>query len=438
MSADAPSAVPRSAPPHGLRSSAALNDLLLRYFKDAVEAGRRGQPVAWVSQGFPVEVLHAMDITPICPIMNGVLRRDTRALDAAEAAGYATDICSEIKNQLGEMLLDDYGFVEIPRPTMVLTSTNYCTAFVKWGQVVEHHFDVPGYCFDLPAPRADHPRAAARYCREQFEGLQRFLEECVGRRCQTGRLIDAFMRSEEANVTWLRVLGYNRHRPAPLNALDIYPHFLPLLIMRGTQGAVRHYRALEREVRERVAEGVATVPGERHRLLWDYLPVYARTRFFTRKFARAQASFVVAPYFLPSEPRIPLRHLQRAVVERLVRYGLTPGLLGWSLRYFARAYLEQNNALPLAARVARLTQLVRDYAVDGFVLHNYRTCRRFCASQYELNKALTAATGVPGVVFDADAFDTRFFSEGQINTRIEAFMETLERQKGVRNYGTAA
>jgi benzoyl-CoA reductase/2-hydroxyglutaryl-CoA dehydratase subunit BcrC/BadD/HgdB len=80
--------------------------------------------------------------------------------------------------------------------------------------------------------------------------------------------------------------------------------------------------------------------------------------------------------------------------------------------------------------VARLARLVREYSVDGFVLHNYRSCRRFCATQYELKEALTAATGVPGVVFDADAFDSRYFSEGQVNTRIEAFMEALE-QKGV-------
>jgi benzoyl-CoA reductase/2-hydroxyglutaryl-CoA dehydratase subunit BcrC/BadD/HgdB len=438
MSAGTTPSVAERPRPSGLRSSATLNNLLLRYFKEAVETGRRGEPVAWVSQGFPVEILHAMGITPVCPIVSGVLRRDTKALDVAEGAGYATDICSEIKNQLGEMLSDDYGFVEIPRPTMVLTSTNYCTAFVKWGQVVERHFDVPGYCFDLPVPRPGDGGGALRYCRAQFDGLRRFLEEHAGQRCDNARLIETFMRSEEANDTWLRILGCNRHVPAPLNALDVFPHFLPLLVLRGTETAVRYYRTLEREVRDRLDRGTPAVPGERHRLLWDYLPVYARTRFFTRKFARAGASFAVAPYFLPSEPRIPFRRLQRAVVGWLVRGGVTAGLIGWSLRYFAHAYLEQNNALPLPRRVARLARLVRDYRVDGFVLHNYRTCRRFCASQYELKQALTAATGVPGVVFDADAFDTRFFSEGQITTRIEAFMETLDRGKGATNHGTAA
>jgi benzoyl-CoA reductase/2-hydroxyglutaryl-CoA dehydratase subunit BcrC/BadD/HgdB len=229
----------------------------------------------------------------------------------------------------------------------------------------------------------------------------------------------------------------NRHRPAPLNALDSYVHLLPLSVLRGTAAALDYYQRLEREVRERIADGVAAVPGERHRLLWDYLPVYARMRFFTRKFAHYGASFVVAPYFLTSALRVPFRRLQRALFTRVRALGWgSAHLLSWSLRYAGRAYLAQDASQPLDQRVARLARLVREYHVDGFVLHNYRSCRRFCATQYELKEALTAATGVPGVVFDADAFDSRYFSEGQVNTRIEAFMEALE-QKGV-GHGPAA
>jgi benzoyl-CoA reductase/2-hydroxyglutaryl-CoA dehydratase subunit BcrC/BadD/HgdB len=40
------------------------------------------------------------------------------------------------------------------------------------------------------------------------------------------------------------------------------------------------------------------------------------------------------------------------------------------------------------------------------------------------------ATGIPSVMIEADMVDERSFSESQIDTRIDAFMELIKQHKG--------
>jgi benzoyl-CoA reductase/2-hydroxyglutaryl-CoA dehydratase subunit BcrC/BadD/HgdB len=42
-------------------------------------------------------------------------------------------------------------------------------------------------------------------------------------------------------------------------------------------------------------------------------------------------------------------------------------------------------------------------------------------------------TGTPSLVLEADMTDARVYSDAQVKTRVEAFMETLENRKAVKN-----
>ena len=58
-------------------------------------------------------------------------------------------------------------------------------------------------------------------------------------------------------------------------------------------------------------------------------------------------------------------------------------------------------------------------------MHSNRSCRAYSFGQYELARRLEDKHGIPSLMLEADMNDSRSWSDEQMNTRIEAFMETL-------------
>ena len=73
--------------------------------------------------------------------------------------------------------------------------------------------------------------------------------------------------------------------------------------------------------------------------------------------------------------------------------------------------------------------LVEDFHVEGMIYHSNRSCKLMDFRQYEVQRRITEATGVPSVVFDGDQTDPRTFSEAQYETRIQALVEMMEKNK---------
>ena len=73
-----------------------------------------------------------------------------------------------------------------------------------------------------------------------------------------------------------------------------------------------------------------------------------------------------------------------------------------------------------------LSKLIRKYDVDGLVMHSNRSCKPYSLGEYDLQKMVMKELNIPTLIIEADMVDERSFSESQIETRIDAFMETLK------------
>ena len=78
----------------------------------------------------------------------------------------------------------------------------------------------------------------------------------------------------------------------------------------------------------------------------------------------------------------------------------------------------------------QVMEMVDKYDVDGIVMHSNRSCKPYSLGQYDIQRIVQAKKGIPTVMIEADMVDERSFSEGQIETRIEAFIELLKERKG--------
>ena len=84
----------------------------------------------------------------------------------------------------------------------------------------------------------------------------------------------------------------------------------------------------------------------------------------------------------------------------------------------------RNYAQGLEERMRLTVEVAREYKVDGVILAYNPSCRIFYILQTELKNALDRA-GIPTLSLECDMADERTYSEGQIKTRLDAFIEML-------------
>ena len=85
---------------------------------------------------------------------------------------------------------------------------------------------------------------------------------------------------------------------------------------------------------------------------------------------------------------------------------------------------------PYLSTMARsVLAMVDKYGVDGIVMHSNRSCKPYSLGQYDIAKIVERERKIPSLIIEADMVDERSFSESQVATRIDAFMEMIKAAK---------
>ena len=428
--------MPKQATPM-LGSLLPLNDMLIRYHREVRNARRDGRPVAWVSLGFPVEFLHAMGIVPVYPQLASAIwgqrGRVKRLFDLAEGiGGYSANLCSEMRGSLGIMLAGEDERLRLPEPDFVLACSNVCSTALSFFKSMKSHFGVKGYFIDTPLGREGLTEPGIRYVKRQLVDCFLFLEEATGTKLSSAVLRRTGIRSMEAYKLWVEVHDLCRNVPSPLNALEAFIHMFPITVLRGREETTKYYRILKREIEDRVAKGIGAVPDERVRLLWDFLPIYHKTRFLSGLLARNKACVVVGSYFYPEmldfyeEFRMGiLEEIEEAYEESTISEHARHLCFDIISYGFAKEYTSIQVNQGIEEKAETLARLIREFKVDGFILHAVLSCRPLTLPQFEILRLVEERTGVPGIMIEADSMDPSGFSDGQVTTRLEAFIERL-------------
>ena len=370
-----------------------MKEMMSAYYLEAKNAAENGRKVAWITGGGPVELLIAMDVIPVYPenhaAMCGAFKMGVELCEVAEQMGYSRDLCSYARCDIGSAVTGKSPIMGLPKPDFLVCCNNTCGMVTKWYEVLARLFDVPLVFFDTPFIHA----------LEQMESI-------LGRKFEMDRLSEAVALSSEATGLWGKVLAECKNAPAPMTAFDGFILMAPIVTLRGLQQVVDFYEDLVEELRGRVAEGVAAVPGERYRILWDNLPIWFRLRDLSDKFMDLGACVTASTY-----------------LNGWTAYGLDAGNPIESIaRAYASAFINDN----LERRARMMQEIIEDFSIDGVIFHSNRSCRPYSMGQYDIKDMLTEWTGVPGILVEADMIDERAYAEGPLLNRIVAFMETLE------------
>ena len=395
-----------------IKAVAKMKEIMTAYYIDAKTAGETGKKVAWITSGGPVEPLIAMDVIPVYPenhgAMVGASKMGADLCGKAEAMGYSSDLCSYARADIACAPINGGPIGGLPRPDMLICCNNICGTVLKWYEVQARYFKVPLFILDTPVCHTGFSEEAKRYVKGQIDEYIAFLEKACGKKFDYDRIKEVGRLSIQGQRLWQEVLDTAMTRPAPISAFDAFFHLALIVTLRGTQQTVDYYRMLLAEMKQRVADGIGAVPVEKYRLLWDNLPVWYRTKWLSEKFSSQGACLVADSY--------------TSAWCGALRYVDENDFLGTMAECHARIYL--NIGVDEMAR--QVMEMADKYDVDGIVMHSNRSCKPYSFGQYDIQRIIREQKGIPTVMIEADMVDERSFSEAQIETRIDAFIEVLK------------
>ena len=393
-----------------------MREIMTAYYIDAKTARENNKKVAWITSGGPVEPLIAMDIIPVYPenygAMIGASKMGVDLCKKAEDMGYSSDLCSYARGDISCATVKGGPIGGLPEPDMLVCCNNICGTVLKWYEVQARYFKVPLFIFDTPIVHTEFTREMKTYVQRQMEEYIVFLENVSGRKMDRDRMVEVGKLSVEGQQLWQEVLDTTMNRPSPMTAFDAFFYLALIVTLRGTKQAVDFYRGLRDEMRIRASEGKGAIPRERYRLLWDNLPIWYRLKWLSQEFAKHDACLVADTY--TSAWCGSMKYIDRN------------DFIGSAAETYTRIYL--NIGVDKMAEI--VLSMIDKYQADGIVMHSNRSCKPYSFGQYDIQKIVERERGIPSLIIEADMCDERSFSEAQIQTRIDAFMEMIRAKKG--------
>jgi len=398
-----------------IKSAKKMRDLMTTYYIEALSAGQNNRQVAWITSGGPVEPLVAMDIIPVYPenygAMIGASKMGEDLCIKAEEMGYSPDLCSYARSDISCSVVKGGPIGGLPEPDMLICCNNICGTVLKWYEVQARFYNVPLFILDTPVCHTDYSPEIETYVRAQIREYILFLETHTKRKFNYKKLGNVGRLSMEGQLLWKKILATTAHSPSPMSAFDAF-FFLALIVtLRGTQIVVDFYKELLEEMNSRINKGISSVPNERYRLLWDNLPIWYQLKWLSKKFSGHDACLVADTY--------------TSAWCGTVSYIDENNFLDSIAEAYTRIYLN----IGVDQMAEQVLEMIEFYKADGLVMHSNRSCKPYSFGQMDIMEIIRKKKDIPILMIEADMVDPRNFSQAQVETRIDAFMEMIKQRK---------
>lgn len=400
-----------------ITSTDLLKTIMGDYFRSLGEAAEsEDKKVAWCTSVGPAELLRSFGFEVYFPENHGALMGATRAamdyIPEAVKCGYSGHVCSYTTADIGSYLKKEtplqkhYGLKGAPKPDFIAYNTNQCREVQDWFGFFAKEFNCPIAGIEPPRHLDKVSQDEVDMVVKQFKKMIPVCEQVSGQRYDEDRFKETVKLSREATLLWQKVLKTSTANPAPLSFFDGTIHMGPIVVMRGTQTAKDYYMALLEELEGNVHDKKGFLSGAKTRIFWEGMPIWGKLRMMSDLFAQNAAAVVASTY------------CSSWVFDQFDENDV------WNST--ARAYTEIFINRSESAKMKMLAGWFEEFAIDGIVYHDSKTCFNNSNAKFGMPQRLKAATGVPALVIEGDLCDMRFFSEGQSITKIETFLEQLE------------
>ncbi len=354
-----------------------------------------------VSLFTPCEMLQVLGLHPYsCEGLGCFLSgawAEKRFLEHAESEGLPETFCSYHKAFIGaaEMGL-------MPKPRFIINTTLACDANLLTFRRMAEFYQVPQLVLEIPY---EQDAEAVRYVADQLREMRGFLEEHTGQKIDEDALRERVARSQRSMDNFQQYMTLRADKQILGDLTGEMFSAMMLHILLGTEAAEQYTQQCVR-----MAES-ASPASSGVRLVWMH------TNPFWVKPLREMVDF----------------HARVQVVgcdmcfEGLIQTDENDPYVAMAQRLVHSAF----NG-PVTRRIDRGIEAARQLNADGVVWFCHWGCKHTLGGA-QLAKKRFEEAGIPCLILDGDGCDRSHGGEGQLMTRMEAFVEMLEREKEAKS-----
>ncbi len=360
-----------------------------------VDSLRHPQETVMVNIFFPCEILHAMEIQPMFPEGMSAYVACTACqrvfAEKAEANNVPESLCSYHKTMLG---LAESGV--LPRPLMVSNTTLACDANQLSFRRLAEFYQAPHAVVDIPDRESED---AVKYVADQLRAVAVQLEDLCHRKLDETALKDRVASSKRSIELYRQYL--ERRGGVSLTSTMSGELFSMIAthVMLGRPESEQYMQELLQAV-----EHAPGPSGKKLRLFWFHvMPNWQdsmKNILETGGTCELVGSDLPLDYLGDLDPERPYESMARRVVGSISN--------GSSLR-----------------RVNTAIEAAKKLNADGVILFCHWGCKQTMGMS-QIAKQRMEAEGLPTLVLDGDGCDARNVADGQMVTRVNAFLEQLE------------
>lgn len=351
---------------------------------------------AMVSVFLPCEAVRTFGLNTIFAegfsgYMTGIYA-EKAMVEAAEAAGIAETYCSYHKILMGAA----YSGV-LPKPKLIINTSIVCDANNLTFRALSDYYRVPQFYVDVPTA-ADED--SVMYVADQLREMTKFLEDNTGQKLNMDELKASVAKSGRAIENFKRCLELKKNTFL-LNDItsEMYEVFMthPLL---GTDEALKYSQML--------AEDLKSAPPKKGiRLLWMHTIPYFQEPLRERLNFNEKCQIISCDMnfenLVDTDPEKPFESMARRIV------------------------MSSFNG-SAENRINKAIEVAKELEVDGIIYFCHWGCKQTMGAAVSAKKRLEE-NGFPTLVLNGDGGDRRNTSNGQVMTRLDAFIEMLEDMK---------
>jgi benzoyl-CoA reductase/2-hydroxyglutaryl-CoA dehydratase subunit BcrC/BadD/HgdB len=359
----------------------------------------------------PEELVYALGATPV-RLCNGSYHYDQIGGDFMPAKS-----CSLVKATLG-MLYTDNPVPRAGEPDLIINPTT-CDQKKKASAMMESM----GYqVYDLELPPAKESEESRLYWQRSVRGFARRLSKLTGKRLTRGRLKAAMAKTARAQMAFRTLHNLRKSSPALFLGKDAFlvtNAFFFDDIDRWSEAV----EDLNEELRQRQREGFQTAQRKAPRILFTGSPpIFPNLKL--PLLIEEGGAVVVADETCSANRML----YDMSAVDEWRLYDMVDALADRYLKPCTCPIFTRNHD-----RQRRLLDLAQDFAVDGVVYQAFAGCHVYEMEQRSILDALNER-GIPMLYVETDYSAD---DQGQLSTRIEAFIESIKARKRKQAKGKA-
>lgn len=367
--------------------------------KNIIRALAKPENTAMVSIFVPGELLTAAGLTPYSVEALSCFIAGTKCEQAflrkTEEEGFPETMCSYHRVFLGAALSG-----LLPKPKCTVYTNLACDGNMMTFPYLKQTYELPGFYIDVPYEKNQE---SVQYVAEQLRNLKKFLEDVTGRQITEEAVAKAVDNSKKAAINYQKQLSLRKdHDPVTSLTNELYAIFMCHL-MAGSEVSLKYTQMLLEDVKK-------APKGEGLHVLWMHIMPFlqepVKEVFNYSKTMHISACDFVADGFRMMQSDDPYE----ALAEKMV-------------------YCIYNGSVKQRIEMAR--ELAKETQADGGVLFAHWGCKGTIGAS-SLIKSSLEESGLPTIVLDGDGCNPANTSDGQVSTRLQAFVEMLEESREVK------